>query len=259
MFDPLNKFTETGGRRHTFATSHDLLADHLSAFSPVFEFRLNESLDGTAIRLPLRQDERSELQPKAFGPHDIRQLLLDFIKQELDISLLFLSNLSNINISEIDDNGTTTVLAKVYITRSSPVPSGPYTSSTATVVVEDSAGKSIRQQTWLQVHFTNLVDDYAAALSTSMGYDVHEDLLREKLSPDVALAVPLDRQASAASMAGRLFTFLPLPLITKFSCHIHGLFALTIDRQHLRNRDENVAERSLDRYNITIQLFEFRI
>ncbi|KNZ76211.1 Sacsin [Termitomyces sp. J132] len=34
---------------------------------------------------------------------------------------------------------------------------------------------------------------------------------------------------------GRLFTYLPLPLLTQFSVHIHGLFALTPSREPPRN------------------------
>ncbi|EEB88370.1 hypothetical protein MPER_13829, partial [Moniliophthora perniciosa FA553] len=58
----------------------------------------------------------------------------------------------------------------------------------------------------------------------------------------LALAIPTTGKFSA----GRLFTFIPLPLSTGFPVHVHGLFALTPSRQHLRNNSEHVVKQSDD-------------
>ncbi|KAI0311764.1 hypothetical protein OF83DRAFT_1068263, partial [Amylostereum chailletii] len=66
------------------------------------------------------------------------------------------------------------------------------------------------------------------------------------MTPQVGLAAPLD----GPSDSGRLFTFLPLPISTGYPCSINGTFALTVDRQHLLNPEEQVAERSHDKLRI---------
>lgn len=61
------------------------------------------------------------------------------------------------------------------------------------------------------------------------------DLLKnDKLFSHVGLAFPLD----ATPLKGRLFTLLPLPIYTDFPAHLHGILALTQDRQSLRNKEE---------------------
>ncbi|KAJ3723890.1 hypothetical protein C8R42DRAFT_577934, partial [Lentinula raphanica] len=65
-------------------------------------------------------------------------------------------------------------------------------------------------------------------------YNVGDHLQKDKLLPHVALAFPLSKQ----NFQGHLFTLLPLPISTGFPIHIHGVFALTPDRQSLRNPEE---------------------
>ncbi|KIO21520.1 hypothetical protein M407DRAFT_80296, partial [Tulasnella calospora MUT 4182] len=59
----------------------------------------------------------------------------------------------------------------------------------------------------------------------------------EKLFPHVALALPIppDGATSIPNFHGRLFTLLPLPIITNFPVHINAVLALTSSRQNLRN------------------------
>ena len=61
------------------------------------------------------------------------------------------------------------------------------------------------------------------------------DLLKnDKLFSHIGLAFPLD----SPPLKGRLFTLLPLPVYTHFPVHLHGILALTQDRQNLRNKEE---------------------
>ncbi|KAA1478276.1 hypothetical protein DENSPDRAFT_741097, partial [Dentipellis sp. KUC8613] len=57
---------------------------------------------------------------------------------------------------------------------------------------------------------------------------------------------------------GLLFTYLPLPLKTGLPAHIHALFALTPDRQHLRNAEEIGLAEGFDRISISWNCFLFK-
>ncbi|KIO21529.1 hypothetical protein M407DRAFT_80280, partial [Tulasnella calospora MUT 4182] len=59
----------------------------------------------------------------------------------------------------------------------------------------------------------------------------------DKLLPRVALALPVphDGATSIPNFHGRLFTLLPLPIITGFPVHINAVLALVSSRQNLRN------------------------
>ncbi|KIO27690.1 hypothetical protein M407DRAFT_72859 [Tulasnella calospora MUT 4182] len=65
----------------------------------------------------------------------------------------------------------------------------------------------------------------------------------DKLFPHVALAFPdPDPAFPRAPGFGRLFTLLPLPIITRFPLHTHAILALTSSRQNLRNAQESVTD-----------------
>jgi hypothetical protein len=64
--------------------------------------------------------------------------------------------------------------------------------------------------------------------------NVGDRLKNDKLFSHVGLAFPLD----GPPLKGRLFTLLPLPVYTDFPVHLHGILALTPDRQSLRNKEE---------------------
>ena len=68
----------------------------------------------------------------------------------------------------------------------------------------------------------------------------------EKLTATVALAMQTGVLPDAP---GRLFTYLPLPSGTDYPCNIHAPFALTLDRQTLRNEKEvGLVKGSDDQY-----------
>jgi hypothetical protein len=76
-----------------------------------------------------------------------------------------------------------------------------------------------------------------SVLKNRLKRDSSSSLKRNKLQASVALAMPRSHQ-EILRKPGLLFTFLPLHLKTGFPCHVRGLFALTPDRQHLRNGEE---------------------
>jgi len=201
----------------------------------------------TIIRLPLRTTTgaaSSRIKNNSVEPSKIRQLFDDFIKEEIDIVLLFLAHISSIEIYEVDDQGITR-LASVELTKS---PSdSQYTNITTyqsnVKVTTDVLG--CVSQSWRILCASYSGSRAATILSERLGYDVDPALKRQKLVPNLAIAMPLPLPSSTPR--GRLYTYLPLPLSTGFRCHIHGLFALTPDRQHLRNGEETGVVKGDDR------------
>ncbi|KAI0784872.1 hypothetical protein C8Q75DRAFT_894291 [Abortiporus biennis] len=229
-----------GGYKLTFTENPDAYADHLAAFCPS-QFDPNwtpeRPFEGTIIRLPLRQVASwSKISTKTLNTMEIKKLLLDFVKEEIDISLLFLSHISSTEIIEVDGHDRR-VLGKVKIERAaSPPASSSHVSAErlerCTVFVDDdSDGVLIRRsQDWCILHVTFPIEMCTEVLSPKLGPHTASRLQREKLKPILGLAVPLPLNHTRP---GRLFTYLPLPLPTGFPLHVHALFALTQARQNL--------------------------
>ena len=96
---------------------------------------------------------------------------------------------------------------------------------------------SIVSKTWRIYH--SVLDSEITSQIMSERLPSHTnvgDLLKnDKLFSHVGLAFPL---RDASPLKGRLFTLLPLPVYTDFPVHLHGILALTQDRQSLRNKEE---------------------
>jgi len=168
--------------------------------------------------------------------------------EEIDISLLFLKNVSSIEVHEIDGDGNRKCLAKAHITRDPEdlfdMDDESHRTHRSTVVV-DTLGYGSVEKTWRILHSTFPQSQVIAHLLECNPISI---LSKHKLLPEVAIAMPLSI-LTEAEYGGRLFTYLPLPLRTGFPGHVHGLFALTQSRQNLRNSGEiGIAQGSDDRY-----------
>lgn len=215
-------------------------SDHLVAFDlEALEstYSSGTPFSGTVIRLPLRTAAlTSRISAKILHPDEIMTLLTDFVHKEIDISMLFLSSISLIEIIEVDERGRR-IIGRASINRTSPVQlSCEYTAETCHVLVQTSSVLTpLLDIEWILLHAKYSLAECTEILSQRLGQDASKILEKEKLSPALALAIP---STLHKVNSGRLFTFLPLPLSTGFPCHIHGLFALDQARQHLRNGSE---------------------
>ncbi|KAJ3753290.1 hypothetical protein EV360DRAFT_74627, partial [Lentinula raphanica] len=144
---------------------------------------------------------RSKIKPLAVTTSNIQELYQGFINNELSVALLFLKNILAIELREITADGEDILIAKT---------------------------------SWRLVHDVISEETMKEKMQRHLQYEVGECLQQDKLLPHVALAFPLSEQ----KYQGRLFTLLPLPISTGFPIHIHGIFALTPDRQSLRNPEE---------------------
>lgn len=250
IFDPHHAFTSSGGTTIDWVQNPDQYADQLSGFSfflPPSERK--NSFPNTIIRLPLRTAAgaaKSCIKKEIVEPTKMRQLFNDFIKEELSIVLLFLMYVSCIEIYEVDDHGEK-CLAIAQLVKSPPGSDGVSSVDSTTYrcnvdVTADILGSV--SQSWRILHATYSDSKAATLLSDRLGYDVGPILKAQKLLPKVGIAIPIP---PSSQNDGRLYTYLPLPLSTGFPCHVHGLFALTPDRQHLRNGEETGVVEGVDR------------
>jgi hypothetical protein len=242
VFDPEHKFTDQGGLRISLHDGSLDLSDQLAAFSSCVAENTKD-LDGTVFRLPLRIEETLDGLGPPVSPDMVHQLMRDF-EDELRVVLLFLKHMSSVELRVVDDHGTQIVAsARVQRGDSQLQPTEPRL-RTAPCMVETTSANSTLIRSWLLFDYAADVQDVTAAVSTRLGSDARSVLQVQKLAPDMSLAFCLEE-----SVDGQLFTYLPLPIRTSFPSHIHGLFALTPDRQHLSNADETgLPDRSHHKY-----------
>jgi sacsin len=246
IFDPLFSFSNDGGTRFKLSPETiDPIRHHFCAFDRFLPSGWKGGeFNGTVVRLPLRT-EPSELREKIVQPTEIEGLFCNFIKDEINISMLFLQHLRSIEFVVVSEDGKVQQLGKCTIEVTNPLPNG-----TCTKVVHVETRQTLpKAEKWLVLdrHFAQ--EDALRQLSSLAGSLSERVLKKHKLRPDVGLAYPLDPLPSPNSGIGQLFTFLRLPLATGFPAHVHGFFSLTPSRQNLRNPvDSGVVKGSDDEY-----------
>lgn len=247
ILDPQHKFAPSGGVKIDFSANTSTYQGHLTTFNSLLPNDWQgKEFTGSIIRLPLRNRE-SGISNKVVESHEISQLLHDFIKDEMNIALLFLENVKTIELYEINERSNRTRIAVSTITRSPPpVAAQGYKTYTASIAITTQRGDNTKVWRVLRSPFPH--EEAISLLARKTGSDPSLTLTNNKLLPDVSLAVPLSI-ADHTETSGRLFTFLPLPMKTGFPGHIHALFALTQSRQNLRNsEDTGIVQGSNDRY-----------
>ncbi|KAL0565846.1 hypothetical protein V5O48_016173, partial [Marasmius crinis-equi] len=248
IFDPHSHIFRDGGRRIDMQDYDNQYSDVISAFSSVLPPNHVGPLEGTAFRLPFRVDSGSEISSKIITAREMKELIDKFVAEELDVVLLFLRNVEDIKIYVVDEDGTRALHSHCKISKSDPHDIAVGFSQTSCEITINIAGAACAQtSTWWILRGDFSLEEASQILSDTLGRDVRGVLTKNKLSPGMALAIQRDN--SDAFDKGRLFTFLPLPLKTRFPLHIHGLFSLTQSRQNLRNMGEikGVLESSDDR------------
>ncbi|KAF7986757.1 hypothetical protein HWV62_20340 [Athelia sp. TMB] len=249
IFDPHHDFTDTGGAFLDFVEHSSLYEDQLSGFEFFLKGNYTETCPKTIVRLPLRTTAgalNSRIKGEVVEPSKISKIFKSFIEEELSIALLFLTSVTSIKIFEIDDSGAR-CLAEAELVKGRPETheTGGGSMSTYLSGVNVTRGDNAESQSWRIFSASYQRSEAASVLSVRLGYDVAPALKKQKLHPNIAFAVPLDPH-SLKQKKGRLYTFLPLPLSTGFPCHVHALFALTPDRQHLRNGEEKGLVEGVD-------------
>ncbi|KAJ7578057.1 hypothetical protein C8J56DRAFT_869498 [Mycena floridula] len=248
IFDPHEQFAPpfTGGCRTSFVNKGAQYDDQLSAFQVpgVIDFVADAPFKGTIVRLALRtpdQAAKSRIKRSAVVAESMHDYFVKFIAEELELAMLFLKNITSIQLKEVTSEGDIIDLAEVQIQdpeiarkRSFIRGADTIRSETFKCPIIFRSQERAMTTTWRIFHSIQSREEAARVMGARLSYSVEERLLEDKLFAHVALAFPLD----GPRIDGRLFTLLPLPIPTDFPLHIHSIFALTPDRQSLRNRAE---------------------
>ncbi|KAG8987331.1 hypothetical protein FRB94_006525 [Tulasnella sp. JGI-2019a] len=242
--------------------------DHFHAFRSVLS-ESDKVYNGTAIRLPLRlpkEAKQSKIKDIATTVDDVRNMLNEFVQKELQDVLLFLKNITEVGLYEIGADGRKNQIARAWvedpdtIAHQRSVDRGrEEESSIYELRLHADIGGKRSTQGWI---LTQFVEDWEVAegiITAQCGRGLLHLMASEKLLPHVALAYPIPDATVSSLPNGKLFTLLPLPIVTKFPLHIHAIFALAPDRQSFKNMHDvaiGSREKFLLDWNQTI-FFEF--
>jgi sacsin len=166
----------------------------------------------------------------------------------MDICLLFLSSLQSVEFWVIREGETTP--SRIAMSSITPIVDASPGNITPSRRVETMLYSNPSQgKDWLIRWHSVPNSESQDQLSTRINCDVRSTMRTEKLTATVALAIQTGVSSGGYCAPGRLFTYLPLPSGTNYPCNIHAPFALTIDRQTLRNeKEEGLVKGSDDQY-----------
>ena len=248
MLDPQGDFFNEGKAE---VTLEDVSAEILAPLNLTW-FQGNQdqgAFPGTVIRLPLRSEHHcAKLSSKTISCQEIEDYFQTFAQKEMGICLLFLSSLRSVEFWVIrEGEGVPSCVAFSGIT---PVVDTSHHDITVSRRVETKIySNPSHEKDWL-IRWHSVPNSEAQdQLSTRIDWDVRSTMEDEKLTATVALAIQTDASSGGCLTPGKLFTYLPLPSGANYPCNIHAPFALTADRQSLRNeQEEGIAPGSDDQY-----------
>jgi len=243
VLDPHHRFREhPGGLSINVVDEGHLFQDQLMPFAAAVGDPL-QPFHGTAFRLPLRtayQAQHSRIKNSTTSIDEIRELIQSFGTNELEDVILFLKHIKTIVIKHINASGEERLVGCVSIDQWPSVAIGPF--GRCTTWKADTSDPRTRTWSFRQVHHSR--SEANATMKKHLGYEMGDLLSIDKLTPTMEVAIPLD----GAPIRGSLFTLLPLPVKTGFPLHLNAVFALTPDRQSLKNLEEIGTPSSRERY-----------
>ena len=212
--------------------------DKIASFNSTSTIKYNK----TIFRLPLRTKE-SGLSDKIKTIEDMRNLV-EVLKSEAKVLLLFLRSVSTIQVYDVDKHGRQTLSFQVTVADSSIselrrerssfieamesyyLSDSYYFSSILTstlsfdVTVYDHHTRQSETSSWLVVNQVGSSDRAVCSASAKL-----------KVFPWVGAALERDQPGS-----GRIFCFLPLPVeaTSNLPVHINGAFGVSDDRRSLK-------------------------
>ena len=225
--------------------------NHLAPFDGIAGFSSSQRFSDsgypkTLFRFPLRTRE-SNLSKNLYDPRKVLELI-NALREEAKLLLLFLRSVETIEVYEIGRSGRHTLKLKIGISGESvaaPLSLRAERASfcdrihdshsnlqshktfesivIATVKVTDHMGSSSGSSRWL-----------ISSLVESEDYNVVKMAKEINVLPWVGTALELERPRSHES--GRIFCFLPMPCetCTDLPVHVNGTFSLNDDRRTLK-------------------------
>ena len=248
MLDPQGDFFDEGGVKLMLEDIPTEIRESLN-LAWFREVQGQDALPGTIIRLPLRTEHhRRKISSKTVSPQEVEDHFQAFVQKEMDICLLFLSSLQSVEFWVIREGDTTP--SRIALSSITPVVDASPNNIVLSRQVETTLYSSPSHgKDWLIRWHSVPNSESQDQLSTRIGCDVRSTMEVEKLVATVALAIQTSVSPDGCCAPGRLFTYLPLPSDTNYPCNVHAPFALTIDRQTLRNEnEEGLLDGSDDQY-----------
>ncbi|CAG8697409.1 12620_t:CDS:2, partial [Dentiscutata heterogama] len=243
ILDPHENYFK-GGIKFDFV-KNKLATRYPEQFAP-FRVPCDQSFEGSLFRYPLRTDQdalESEISQKAYTPDQILEMFKTFYENESINCLLFLKYIESIEFFELGKNETKPkLLYSIKITNSEKIRAERRRIAECIGPMVDSLTKRIGPKITMELEsvfianfcrecgdddphmdqwiiFTCLGDLNAAENYFQSNFK--KSISTYKFIPNVGIALPLkDRKA-----IGRLFCFLPLPIVTPFRGSVHGYFA----------------------------------
>ena len=203
---------------------------------------------GTIIRLPLRTEYyRGRISTKIISCQEIEDHFRTFAQTEMDICLLFLSSLQSVEFWVIKEGES--IPSRVALSSITQVDTSRHNTSISRQVKTTLYSNPSYEKDWL-IRWHSVPNSEAQdQISARIDWDVRSTMETEKLTAVVALAIQPGVFPEGHHNPGRLFTYLPLPSDKNYPCNIHAPFALTADRQTLRNeKEEGLMKGSDDQY-----------
>ncbi|KAJ7024296.1 hypothetical protein C8F04DRAFT_163783 [Mycena alexandri] len=267
IFDPHERFSsgQEGGVRIDVLTEGTTYPDQLAPFDKSLQPDAAGFFPGTVVRLPLRtgaQALKSTIKPTIVDASLIETLFEEFVEKELSVVMLFLKHIRYICLKVISPDGRERFIGSAEIPDLSIAEKRTFSRNTGArqetfrcTINVTSSNRVATSQVWRICHAVRSTEETSGILTRRLEYNVGSKLADDKLFSHVSVAFPLE--PTAPNFSGRLFTLLPLPIHTGFPVHMHGILALTQDRQSLRNIEETGTgaesrERLLVTWNRTI-------
>ena len=242
FLDPQEKMWREKSGRYFKLSEVRHMVDTVSPFNKVCDLTADAYCHGTIFRFPLRR-VASGLSSQCYDMAKIHQLL-QALREEGKLLLLFLRSIDTIEVHEIKSDGTVSLQFSVSISQ------------------DRERVKQVRQIFLQQIEQAYRISKYNIRQCIAMSVDMHIEVRKEgsvtkhhwlvvshvgsdnvqvlqqaasqHVFPWVGVALELSNQVQIGS--GRVFCFLPMPpdVSSPFPIHINGTFGLNDDRRTLR-------------------------
>ncbi|CAG8604907.1 35882_t:CDS:10, partial [Gigaspora margarita] len=241
-----------GGIQYNFIDDN-IVADYpdqLAPFTIPFGIPCVQKLNGTIFRYPLRtiQDANdSEILKKEYNPTKILQMFDRFYENESINCLLFLKSVECIKFFELKENETVAkLLYSIEIINAEQVrEKRGLISEKICSLMKDLDEKKLYGDNTLESMFIVtfrqqkgdeepqesqwIVFSFLGDLNAAASRFEERKIIDHKLIPNVGIAAQLNNSEAI----GRLFCFLPLPILLPFHVSVHGHFAVSTNRRSL--------------------------
>ena len=186
----------------------------MQPYEGLFDFDSTKEYEGTLFRLPFRADP-SELSSTCYSESTINELITD-IKETSDKLLLFLQNVRRITVQRFDE-GMLQPRTLFEVHKPSNIPSISLSNaSIAAIETWDHKSRGKSSNYWLFATRRSMYENSKPAVA-NVACQLY-------MNPDNTYSVN-------SSLAGEIFCFLPLSLITGLPVHVSCNFAVINNRR----------------------------